>query len=210
MISGRIAATVEAMIRAFGFRPSRSRLLVRHHEHRGGAVVERARVAGGDGAVGLERGLAACASTSIVVPGRGPSSRADDRLGDVDLVALLVDVLVGRRPCTGTISASKWPESRASTARFCEITAHSSCCLARDVAALGDVLGGQAHRDVDVVQRARRSRSAAGSWPPPSSRRRARRARRPRPRRRCTGRPRRRGSRARPSGSSSATRRRSG
>jgi acetyl-CoA C-acetyltransferase len=29
---------------------------------------------------------------------------------------------------TGTISLSKWPESRASTARFWEIAAHSSCC----------------------------------------------------------------------------------
>ena len=55
---------------------------------------------------GLNAGLSS-ASFSIVVPGRGPSSR-------VDLGA------VGRaRPAT--ISESKWPESRAATARFCEM-----------------------------------------------------------------------------------------
>ena len=78
MISGRIAATD-------GGDDARARLQAelarafsaRHHEHRGGAVVERAGVAGGDGAVRLERRLAAAASFSIVVPGRGPSSLRD-------------------------------------------------------------------------------------------------------------------------------------
>ncbi len=53
------------------------------------------------------------ASFSIVVPGRGPSSLATS---------------VPSSFLTGTISLSKWPLSCASTARFCETTAHSSCC----------------------------------------------------------------------------------
>ena len=59
---------------------------------------------------GSNTGLSS-ASFSIVVPGRGPSSRATSPSGVV----------------TGTISASKWPDSRASTARSWETTAHSSC-----------------------------------------------------------------------------------
>ena len=55
---------------------------------------------------GSKAGLSS-ASFSIVVPGRGPSSRVTSP--------------------TATISASKWPLSRAATARFCEVTAHSSC-----------------------------------------------------------------------------------
>ena len=51
--------------------------------------------------------------TSIVVPGRGPSSRLTS---------------VPSSSVTGTISRSKWPLWTASTARFCEVTAHSSCC----------------------------------------------------------------------------------
>jgi hypothetical protein len=56
--------------------------------------------------VGENAGLSS-ASFSIVVPGRGPSSRVTSP--------------------TATISASKWPESRAATARACDTTAHSSC-----------------------------------------------------------------------------------
>ena len=52
------------------------------------------------------------ASFSIVVPGRGPSSCVTSVPSGV---------------VTGTISLSKCPLSRASTARFCEMTAHSSC-----------------------------------------------------------------------------------
>ena len=126
MISGRIAATVEAMIRAFGFSPERLAF--------SSDITSTAAAPSFSGqalpAVTVPSGLNAgfsCASTSIVVPGARPVVLGDDGLGDVDLVALLVDVLV-RRYGYGTISLSKWPESRASTARFCEITAHSSCC----------------------------------------------------------------------------------
>ena len=53
------------------------------------------------------------ARTSIVVPGRGPSSCVTS---------------VPSSSTTGTISFAKWPLSRASTARFWDTTAHSSCC----------------------------------------------------------------------------------
>ena len=59
---------------------------------------------------GSNTGLSS-ASFSIVVPGRGPSSRDTSPSGVL----------------TATISGSKWPDSRAATARFCEVTAHSSC-----------------------------------------------------------------------------------
>jgi hypothetical protein len=107
MISGRIAATDEATIRAFGCRPSRSAFSA--------DITSTAAAPSLSGhelpAVtvpfsGSNAGLSS-ASFSIVVPGRGPSSRATSP--------------------TGTISASKWPLSRASTARFCECIAHSSC-----------------------------------------------------------------------------------
>ena len=58
---------------------------------------------------GLNAGLSS-ASFSTVVPGRGPSSLVTSPSG----------------VCTATISRSKWPESRAATARCCEIAAHSS------------------------------------------------------------------------------------
>ena len=60
---------------------------------------------------GSKAGLSS-ASFSIVVPGRGPSSRVTSVPSGV---------------VTATISASKWPESRAATARFCDVIAHSSC-----------------------------------------------------------------------------------
>ena len=83
---------------------------------------------------GSKTGLSS-ASFSIVVPGRGPSSRVT-----------VADAGRSRR--------RSGPLSRAATARSCEISAHSSCASRRDLAALGDVLGRQPHRDVDVVRRA--------------------------------------------------------
>jgi hypothetical protein len=59
---------------------------------------------------GSKAGLSV-ASTSTVVPGRGPSS----------LVTSVPSASV-----TGTISRSKWLLSTAATARCCEIAAHSS------------------------------------------------------------------------------------
>jgi hypothetical protein len=84
MISGRIAATEEATIRARGFRPSADAFSLAHDEHRGGTVVERARVAGGDGPIGpedrLQRGelLHRRAGARPVVGGHlGPVGRGD-------------------------------------------------------------------------------------------------------------------------------------
>ncbi len=122
MISGRIAATVEATIRAIGVRPS-SRAF-------SSDITSTAAAPSLSGhelpAVTVPSGRNAgrsCASTSIVVPGRGPSSASTTVSGtSISLPSLSVSLWAGT--VTGTISASKWPEARASTARFCEITAH--------------------------------------------------------------------------------------
>ena len=110
MISGRIAATEEATIRARGFRPSSAA--------RSSDITSTAAAPSLSGQAlpavtvpsGRKAGLSS-ASFSTVVPGRGPSSRVTSVPSGV---------------VTGTISRSKWPLSRASTARFCEVAAHSS------------------------------------------------------------------------------------
>ena len=107
MISGRMAATEEAMMRAFGSTPSASAF--------SSDITSTAAAPSLSGhelpAVtvpfsGSKAGLSS-ASFSSVVPGRGPSSRVTSP--------------------TATISASKWPLSRAATARSCDVLAHSSC-----------------------------------------------------------------------------------
>ena len=112
-------------------------LRLAHHQHGGGAVVERARVAGGDGAVGPEHRLQRR---------RGPRPWCPD---------------AGRRPSsttvpsgvvTGVISRSKNPFSCDATARCCEQRGELVHLLARDLGVLGHVLGRLAHRDVDVGQ----------------------------------------------------------
>ena len=60
-------------------------------------------------------------------PARGPSSLVTTVSGtSISLPSLSTSLCAATG--TPTISSSKWPESRASTARFWEITAHSSCC----------------------------------------------------------------------------------
>jgi hypothetical protein len=80
----------------------------------------------------------------------------DNRLGNVDLVALLVDVGVrghGDRDDLGV------KVTRVARLHGPGLRDHGPLVLllTGDVAALGDVLGGQAYRDVDVVQRALRA-----------------------------------------------------
>ena len=152
MISGRIAATEEARIFTFGFSPSSIGALLGGHEQRGGAVVERTRVARSDRAVlpegGLQRGELLDRRARVAVrrpsspspraprprcpPRRSPCARAPRRhdLG-VEMARLL------RRDC------SRLRDHRPLVLR-----------LAADLAALGDVLRRQAHGDVDVVHRA--------------------------------------------------------
>ena len=111
MISGRIAATDDATIRARGVRPSSAA--------RSADITSTAAAPSLSGHAlpavtvpsGSNAGLS-CASTSTVVPGRGPSS----------LVTWVPSASV-----TGTISGSKWPLSTAATARCCDVAAHSSC-----------------------------------------------------------------------------------
>ena len=112
MISGRMAATEEAMIRARGVSPSS---LARSSDITSTAAAPslsgHALPAVTVPPSGLKAGLSS-ASFSSVVPGRGPSSRVTSVPSGV---------------VTATISRSKWPPSRAATARFWEIAAHSSC-----------------------------------------------------------------------------------
>ena len=180
MISGRIAATEDAMIRARGFRPS-SRALSSDitsiaaapslSGHALPAVTEPS---------GLKTGLSS-ASFSTVVPGRGPSSRvtvcaattsppASCGLGDLDADDLAVEVAaVARRQ--RALLRQRRPLILG---------------LTGDLAALGDVLGRDAHRDVDVVTRAVGAVDARIHQRETSA---PRRARRTPPRPRCTDRP---------------------
>ena len=102
------------MIRARGFRPSASGFVLGHDQDRGGAVVERAGVAGGDRAVGLEDGLE---RRELLHRRAGPRPvvaqdgvRGDDvtagvmHLGDLDADDLAIEMaaLAGRqRPLLG-------------------------------------------------------------------------------------------------------------
>jgi hypothetical protein len=140
MISGRIAATDDATIRARR-QAQRLRLLGRHHEHRGGAVVERAGVARGDRALRVERRLELRqhldrrAGPRAVVLGHlravGERHRHDLGIEVAVLDRRHRPLLRDRRPLV--------------------------LRLARHVAALGDVLRRDPHRDVDVVRRAVRA-----------------------------------------------------
>ena len=123
-------------------------LLLRHDQDRRGAVVERAGVAGGDRTVGFEGGL----ERRELLDGRaGPRPvvardgvRGDDvaagvmQLGDLDADDLTVEVAALARRQRALLGG-RGPLVLS---------------LAADVAALGDVLGRDPHRDVDVVARA--------------------------------------------------------
>ena len=108
------------------------RARVAHHDDRRGAVVERARVARRDLAAGLERGLE-----------RG--ELLERRLGPR---AVVLRDAVPRRDLA-LEEAGLLRRDRA-LLRALREAVH---VLARDVPALGDVLGRQAHRDVDVRDR---------------------------------------------------------
>ena len=73
MISGESAETPVDTIRASGVRPSSRALASRHDHYRGGAVVERAAVAGRDRAVRAEHRLQPVDGLKVT-PARGPSS----------------------------------------------------------------------------------------------------------------------------------------
>ena len=96
MISGLSAGHAAATMRASGVMPSSSALVSLITTHGGGAVVERAGVAGGDRAVGAEHRLQAGEASRRVVPARGPSS---------------FDTTVPSGSVTGVISRSKKPFS---------------------------------------------------------------------------------------------------
>ena len=110
---------------------------VAHHDDRGRAVVQRARVARGDRAVGPEHRLELreLLDGRAVARARRPS-RATVPSGSV----------------IGMISRSKNPLCCDSTARCCERAANSSISSRVTPSACDDVLRGLAHRDVDVGQ----------------------------------------------------------
>ena len=79
--------------------------------------------------------------------GRRPASFSGEASGAGPLVGIDGDRLA--RPfgaSIGTISSAKRPRSAAATARWWLRSAKASCVLAADPVALGDVLGGLAHR----------------------------------------------------------------
>ena len=111
MYSGRIAATVEAMIRARGLTPSFSAFSALITSTAAAPSLSGQALPAVTEPPSLNTGLSP-ASISVVVPGRGPSSW---------------ETIVPSSLVTSTISRSKWPLSRASTARDCDSAAHSSC-----------------------------------------------------------------------------------
>ena len=120
------------MIRARGFSPSSLACLLGHDDHRGGPVVQRARVAGRDLPARLEDGIQRGERLE-----RGAPARPVVGIGAVpgrDLAREEARVLSGD----------------GALLRALREAVH---VLARDVPSLGDVLGGQAHRDVDVGDR---------------------------------------------------------
>src|SRR4051812_150075 len=122
-------------------RPHGARLLLGHDEHCGGAVVQRAGVAGRDRPVGPERGLelgqhfhGRARARAVVARDLGAVVESDGR----DLGVEVARVARG----DGAVLRRSGPLVLR---------------LPRHLAALGDVLGGEPHRDVDVVGRALRA-----------------------------------------------------
>ena len=125
---------------------ARGRLLARD-EHRGRAVGDLRRVAGGDDAVGLERRLERREALGVV-SGRMPSSTV--------ITSVAPSTLTG----TGTISRSNRPSSVACAARWCELERERVELLARERPLLGDQLGRDALRHevgIPLVQPRRRT-----------------------------------------------------
>ena len=124
MISGRMAAAEAATMRALGFRPSSSA--------RSADMISTAAAPSLSGhelpAVTVpssrNAGLS-LASTSMDVPGRGPSSLVTSVSGTSTSLPSLSTSLCAAT-VTPTISLSKCPLCWASTARFWDTTAHSS------------------------------------------------------------------------------------
>ena len=135
-------------MRASGVIPRSRRLRVAHHDDRGRAVVERARVPGGDLAVGTEHRLQLrelldrrVGPRAVVLADHGAVGQLDGddlALEEAPLLCLDGAVLRQRRELVHL--------------------------LARDVLELGDVLGRLTHRDVDVGEAVGRRPTAP--WPP--------------------------------------------
>ena len=134
MISGSSAVTPLATIRASGWMPSAFAALLAHHDDGRGAVVERARVAGGDAPVGAEHRLQ---TGETLERGAGPRAVV---LGD--------DLAVGRGDGRDlTLEEPVLLRLDRAVLRQARELVHLLAC---HVAVVGDVLGGLAHRDVDV------------------------------------------------------------
>ena len=124
MISGRRPATVEATIRARGFMPAACAFSSDMISSAAAPSLSGQALPAVTVPPSLKTGCSAV-SFSIVVPARGPSSLRDDRLGHVDLVALLVDVFV-RRHRDGDDLLVEVPARDGLDGAACEMTAHSS------------------------------------------------------------------------------------
>ncbi len=125
MISGRIAATVEATIRALGLQPSSPAFSSDMISSAAAPSLSGQALPAVTVPPSLNTGFSA-ASFSIVVPGRGPSSLLTTVSGtSISLPSLSTSLCAGT--VTGTISLSKCPDCTAATARVCETSAHSSC-----------------------------------------------------------------------------------
>ena len=122
-------------MRASGVRPRAARVGGRHHDERRGAVVDARRVAGGDGAVGLERRLQRAERLAASCP-RAPTRRDRRRRRSPFFCGIVHrQDLVGERAGV----AAPRPPSGGSRPR------RRPARCARDAVLLGDGLAGHAH-----------------------------------------------------------------
>ena len=124
MTSGRIAATVEATIRARGLKPAAVAFSSLITSSAAAPSLSGQALPAVTVPPSLNTGFSD-ASFSSVVPGARAVVLGDDRLGHVDLVALPVDVFVRRHGHRDDLLVEV-PDSCAATARVWEMSAHSS------------------------------------------------------------------------------------
>ena len=123
--SGRIAASVEAIIRARGVKPSAFAFSSLITSSAAAPSFSGQALPAVTEPPSLNTGFSE-ASFSNVVPARGPSSLLTTVSGtSISLPSRSTSLCAGT--VTGTISLSKCPDSCAATARVWERSAHSSC-----------------------------------------------------------------------------------
>ena len=162
--SGRQPAVANETNRASGLSADLVGLVRRHHDSRGGSVRHLRRIAGRHRSFDMKRRLAALQGFRAMCRDRGPSS--------VSKTTSLrrtrpFSSISSTRTVNGTISSLNLPALIAATAFWCEPKRKFVRLFARDLVFAGEVLGRQAHVQVIVRIRYRRSSDLAADLLPP-------------------------------------------